>query len=120
MGIVSTTGAAVASSVARRVITSVSNSIITTARRWSWANPSVLVSLALMAIAAYLIYRRGSHQRIGAILDSALVTADSVLDPDPAGVAPLRHPVRRMQHAVIDRITRGAVARRGKSLENGS
>ncbi|QLL07258.1 hypothetical protein [Mycobacterium vicinigordonae] len=85
---------------------------VTAARRWAWANPAVPITLAGVALAGYLVHRVGGHRRLGNALDSTVVTAGSVLDPDPTDTASLRHPVRRARHAVIDRLTRGAAARR--------
>ncbi|BDE11211.1 MULTISPECIES: hypothetical protein [Mycobacterium] len=95
-----------------RVVHKASTTLIAAARRWAWTNPAVPIGLASLALAGYLVHRVGGHRRLGNALDSTVVTAGDVLDPDPTDTASLRHPVRRAGHAIIDRLTRGAAARR--------
>jgi hypothetical protein len=97
--------------LARRLMRSASALAVAAAQRWAWSTVVVPVGVALLAVVAYLVYRRGRHARLGAALDSVLVTSAAVLDPEQTG-APARNPLRRGRHAIIHLLTRGAVARR--------
>ena len=81
-------------------------------QRWAWSTVVVPVVVTILAAVAYVVYRRGRHARLGAALDSALVTSAAVLDPEHTSTALPRNPLRRGRHAVIQFLTRGAVARR--------
>jgi hypothetical protein len=98
--------------VARRLTRSVSDLAVAAAQRWARSTAVVPVAVAIVAAVAYLVYRRGRHARLGAALDSVLVTADAVLDPEQTGAPAPRNPLRRGRHAIIHFLTRGAVARR--------
>ncbi|WP_301149880.1 hypothetical protein [Mycobacterium simiae] len=100
------------SGVSERVVHKVNNAVLAGARRWAWANPAVPIAVAGVAIAGYLVRRVGGHRRLATALDSTVVNAGAVLDPDPADEASLRHPVRKARHAIVNRLTRGAIARR--------
>jgi len=104
--------AGVAGRLTRRLMRSVSALAVAAVQRWAWSTVVVPVAVAVVAAVAYLVYRRGRHARLGAALDSVLVTADTVLDPEQPGTAAPRNPLRRGRHAVIQLLTRGAVARR--------
>jgi hypothetical protein len=81
-------------------------------QRWAWSTVVVPVAVTILAAVAYLVYRRGRHARLGAALDSVLVTTEAVLDPEHPGTAAPRNPLRRGRHAIIQLLTRGAVDRR--------
>jgi hypothetical protein len=96
----------------RRLMRSASALAVTAVQRWAWSTLAVPVAVTIVAVVAYLVHRRGGHARLGAALDSVLVTAAAVLDPDHTGTAAPHTPLRRGLHAIIHRLTRGAVARR--------
>jgi hypothetical protein len=98
--------------LARRLMRSASALAVAAAQRWAWSTVVVPVGVALVAVVAYLVYRRGRHARLGAALDSVLVTSAAVLDPEQTGGPAPRNPLRRCRHAIIQLLTRGAVARR--------
>ena len=106
------TGAGLPARLARRLTRSASALAVTLVQRWAWSTVVVPVAVAVVAAVAYLVYRRGRHARLGAALDSVLVTSAAVLDPEYTGTAAPRNPLRRGRHAVIHLLTRGAVARR--------
>jgi hypothetical protein len=106
------TGAGVPARLARRLTRSASALAVTVVQRWAWSTVVVPVAVTVVAAVAYLVYRRGRHARLGAALDSVLVTAETVLDPEQPGAAAPRNPLRRGRHAIIHLLTRGAVARR--------
>ena len=81
-------------------------------RQWAWSNLAVWIGLTVLAVVAYLVHRRGGYGRFGAALDSVLVTVADVLDPDDTGTPAPRTLLARVEHALIHRLTRGAVARR--------
>lgn len=85
---------------------------VTAVQRWAWSTLAVPIAVTVLAVVAYLVHRRGAYARLGAALDSVLVTAAAVLDPDDTGTPAPRTLLRRGQHALIHRLTRGAVARR--------
>jgi 4-amino-4-deoxy-L-arabinose transferase-like glycosyltransferase len=94
---------------------------VTAVRRWAWSTPAVPIAVTVVAVVAYLLRRNGSYARLGAALDSLLVTAAAVLDPDDTDTPALCTPLRRSQRALIHRITSGAVARRrGAAIVNSS
>jgi hypothetical protein len=105
-------------SLARRLMRSASALAVTAVQRWAWSTLTVPIALTVVAVVAYLLHRSGSYARLGVALDSLLVTASAILDPDtPAPCTPLR----RAQHALIRRLTSGAVARRrGAAILNSS
>jgi hypothetical protein len=105
--------------LARRLMRSASVLAVTAVQRWAWSTLAVPIALTVVAVVAYLLHRSGrSYPRLGAALDSLLVTASTVLDADTP--AP-RTPLRRAQHALIRRLTSGAVARRrGAAIPNNS
>lgn len=81
-------------------------------RRWAWSSLAVWIAVAVVAVAAYLVHRRGGYGRLGAALDSVLVTVAEVLDPAGTGTSAPPTLLGRVEHALIDWLTRGAVARR--------
>ena len=101
--------------LARRLRRSASALAVTLVQRWAWSTVVVPVAVAVVAAGAYLVYRRGRHARLGAALDSVLVTAEAVLDPEQPGAAAPRNALRRGRHAIIHFLTRGAVVRRGSA-----
>jgi hypothetical protein len=105
-------GAGLPARLARRLMRSASTLAVAAAQRWAWSTVVVPVAVAVVAAVAYLVYRRGRHARLGAALDSVLVTADAVLDPEHTDAPAPRNPLRRGRHAIIQFLTRGAVARR--------
>jgi hypothetical protein len=105
------TATGVPTRLARRLTRSASALAVTLVQRWAWSTVVVPVAVAVVAAVAYLVYRRGRHARLGATLDSVLVTAETVLDPEQPGAAAPRNPLRRGRHAIIHLLTRGAVAR---------
>lgn len=96
----------------RRLMHSASTAGVAATQRWAWSNPFVLLGVAGAAAAGYVVHRRGGHHKLAASLDSGLVTAGTVLDPDPTDTASALHPVRKIRHSIIHRLTRGAAARR--------
>ncbi|GAB1816084.1 hypothetical protein [Mycobacterium sp. MUNTM1] len=80
-------------------------------RRWAWSSLVVWIALTVLAVVAYLVHRRGGYGRLGAALDSVLVSIAEVFGVDDTTTAP-RTLVGGVQHALIHRLTRGAVARR--------
>jgi hypothetical protein len=80
-------------------------------RRWAWSSLPVWIALTVLAVVAYLVARRGGYGRLGAALDSVLVSIAEVFGVDDTATAP-RTLVGGVQHALIHRLTRGAVARR--------
>lgn len=80
-------------------------------RRWAWSSLAVWIALTVLAVVAYLVHRRGGYGRLGAALDSVLVSIAEVFGVDDTTTAP-RTLVGGVQHALIHRLTRGAVARR--------
>ena len=109
------TGAGLPARLARRLPRSASALAVTVVQRWAWSTVVVPVAVAVVAAGAYLVYRRGRHARLGAALDSVLVTAEAVLDPEQPGAAAPRNALRRGRHAIIHFLTRGAVVRRGSA-----
>jgi hypothetical protein len=103
--------AGVAARLTRRLTRSASALAVAAVQRWAWSTMVVPVAVAIVAAVAYLVYRRGRHARLGAALDSVLVTTEAVLDPEHPGTAAPRNPLRRGRHAIIQLLTRGAVAR---------
>ena len=81
-------------------------------RQWAWSNLAVWIGLTVVAVVAYLVHRRGGYGHFGAALDSVLVTVADVLDPHDTGTPAPRSLLGRVEHALIHRLTRGAVARR--------
>ena len=104
--------------LARRLIGSARALAVTAVRRWVWSTLVVWIALTVLAVLAYLVHRRGGYGRLGAALDWVLVTAAKVLDPDHTDTPAPRTPLRRVQHALIHRLTRGAVARRAATLNS--
>ena len=100
-----------AAGLARRLIGSARALAVTAVRRWAWSSLAVWIALTVLAVVAYLVHRRGGYGRLGAALDSVLVTAAAVLDPDDTGTPAPRTLLGRVEHALIHRLTRGAVAR---------
>ena len=98
--------------LARRLTGSARALAVTAVQRWAWSTLAVPIAVTVLAVVAYLVHRRGAYARLGAALDSVLVTAAAVLDPDDTGTVAPRGLLRRGQHALIHRLTRGAVARR--------
>jgi len=96
----------------RRLIHAARSLAMAVVQRWAWSTSAVPVAVTVVAVVAYLVHRRGDHLRLGETLDSVLVTAAAVLDPDDADTALSRTPLRRVQHVIIQRLTRSAVARR--------
>jgi hypothetical protein len=94
--------------LARRLFGSVRALVVTAVQRWAW----LWIALTVLSLAAYLVHRRGGYGRLGAALDSVLVTAAEVLAPDDTGTPAPRTLLGRVQHALIHRLTGGAVARR--------
>lgn len=86
-------------------------SVSVVARRWAWSNPVLWIALTVLAVLAYLVHRRGGYGRLGAALDSVLVSVAEVFGVDDTATAP-RTLADGVQHALIHRLTRGAVARR--------
>ncbi len=80
-------------------------------RRWAWSSLPVWIAVTVLAVVAYLVARRGGYGRLGAALDSVLVSIAEVFGVDDTATAP-RTLVGGVQHALIHRLTRGAVARR--------
>jgi len=80
-------------------------------RRWAWSSMPVWIAVTVLAVVAYLVARRGGYGRLGAALDSVLVSIAEVFGVDDTATAP-RTLVGGVQHALIHRLTRGAVARR--------
>ncbi len=107
------TAAGLPARLARHLTRSVSALAVAAVQRWAWSTVVVPVAVAVVAAVAYLVYRRGRHARLGAALDSVLVTSAAVLDPEQPGTAAPRNPLRRGRHAIIHFLTRGAFARRG-------
>jgi hypothetical protein len=83
-------------------------------RRWAWSSLAVWIALTVLALVAYLVHRRGGYGRLGAALDSVLVTVAEVLDPDGTGTPAPRSVLVRVEHALIHLLTRGAVARQAR------
>lgn len=81
-------------------------------RGWAWSSLAVWIAIAVLALAAYLVHRRGGYGRLGGALDSVLVTVAKVLDPADTGTSAPSTLLGRLEHALIHRLTRGAVARR--------
>jgi hypothetical protein len=98
--------------LARRLMRSANALAVTTVQRWAWSTLAVPIALTVVAVVAYLLHRSGGHTRLGAALDSLLVTASAVLDPDSPRTPTPFTPLRRAQHALIHWLTSGAVARR--------
>ena len=94
-----------------RLVRSLFGSASALVRRWAWSSLPVWIALTVLAVVAYLVHRRGGHGRLGAALDSVLVSIAEVFGVDDTTTAP-RTLVGGVQHALIHRLTRGAVARR--------
>jgi hypothetical protein len=112
--------AAVPLRLMRRLTRSAGALAVTAFQSWAWSSLAVPVALMSVAVLAYLVSRRSGHARLGAALDSVLVTAAGVLDPDNVGAPAPHSPPRRIQHAIIRRITQGAVARRSTPTPDSS
>lgn len=104
-------------SIAARVSTRGFRGAAEAARAWAWANPFVPVALTVAAVASHFLHRRGRTSRIGDAVDSSLRTAAPLLDP-PQSTSRWRipSPLASLRHRFIDRITRGARARRGETV----
>lgn len=98
--------------LAQRLVRAVRALIVAVVQRWAWSTLAVPVAVMVVALVAYLVYRRGGHAQLGEALDSVLVAAAAVLDPDDTDTALPRTPLRRVQHVIIQRLTRGAVDHR--------
>lgn len=94
-----------------RIVRRLFDSASALVRRWAWSSLPVWIALTVLAVVAYLVARRGGYGRLGAALDSVLVSIAEVFGVDDTATAP-RTLVGGVQHALIHRLTRGAVARR--------
>lgn len=115
-----TSGQPASRGLIERLAAAVRSVILAAAQRWAWSTVAVPLAMLIITLAAFLAARFGNHPRLSAALDSMLIATTYALDPERVDGAGKQLPMRRLLHGVLDRISRGAQARRRDADLEGS